>query len=84
MYGITSVSVRQALVPMHLQGRAAASSRVLIYGIIPLGGIAGGLAGQSLGMWTSIALCTIGMLASTILILRPSILELTRLPASES
>ena len=84
MYGITSVSVRQAIVPLQLQGRAAASSRVLIYGIIPLGGIVGGLAGQSLGMWTSIALCTIGMLASTLLILRSSILGLARLPGAQA
>ncbi|HEX5416573.1 MAG TPA: MFS transporter [Chloroflexota bacterium] len=80
LYGITSVSVRQALIPLHLQGRAAASSRVLIYGIIPLGGIVGGLAGQSLGTWTTIALCTVGMLASTVLILRAPILGLARLP----
>ena len=83
IYGIVSVSVRQALVPLHLQGRAAASVRILVYGIIPLGGVVGGLAGQFLGLWTAILIFTVGMLVSPLWILRAPILSLRQLPEPE-
>lgn len=83
VYGIMMVSVRQALVPLPLQGRAAASVRVLVYGVIPLGGVVGGFAGQQLGIWTAILIFTIGMLVSPLWVLRASILSLRRLPEPE-
>lgn len=49
VYNINQVSFRQALVPLRLQGRLNATMRTIVWGTLPLGGIAGGILGTFLG-----------------------------------
>ncbi len=50
VYNINQVSFRQALVPLRLQGRLNATMRTIVWGTLPLGGIAGGILGSVLGL----------------------------------
>lgn len=47
---VNQLTTRQALVPDQLLGRINASRRVVVFGIIPLGSLLGGVLGQSLGL----------------------------------
>lgn len=47
---IMAVSARQRLCPDHLLGRVSATMELMTWGVMPLGALAGGLAGTYLGM----------------------------------
>lgn len=55
VYNVAQVSIRQELCPDKLLGRMNATMRFLVWGTMPLGGLAGGLLGSILGtraaMW---------------------------------
>ena len=50
VYNITQVSMRQAITPEHLLGRMTASMRFITWGVGPIGALAGGLLGASIGI----------------------------------
>jgi MFS family permease len=62
LYSIHQISLRQALVPPALLGRVNATRRVLVFGAIPLGALAGGALGEAFGLraalWTSAGLAS--------------------------
>ncbi|HZY94531.1 MAG TPA: MFS transporter [Candidatus Bathyarchaeia archaeon] len=60
VYNINQVSLRQAIVPIRLQGRMNASIRFLVWGTIPAGALAGGLLGTVLGLRPAIGITVIG------------------------
>ncbi|HEV2120395.1 MAG TPA: MFS transporter [Candidatus Bathyarchaeia archaeon] len=60
VYNVNQVSLRQAIVPLRLQGRMNATMRFLVWGTIPLGAIAGGLLGEFLGLRTAIGIAILG------------------------
>ncbi len=60
VYNINQVSLRQAIVPLRLQGRMNASMRWLVWGTIPLGGLAGGLLATFLGLRTAVGISILG------------------------
>jgi MFS family permease len=47
---VLGVSVRQALVPQHLQGRVVGATRTVILGAIPLGALLGGTLAATIGI----------------------------------
>ena len=49
-YSINQISLRQALTPDALLGRVNATRRVLVFGVIPIGALAGGAIGEALGL----------------------------------
>jgi len=55
-------SIRQAITPPRLQGRANASYRVLVSGAAPLGGLAGGALGATVGLHATLLLGAVGLL----------------------
>ena len=72
VYNINQVSLRQAIVPIRLQGRMNASMRFLVWGTIPLGGLVGGLMGEFLGLRTTIGIAAVaGTLAFLWVFLSP-------------
>ncbi len=72
IYNVNQVSFRQALCPPHLLGRMNATIRFLVWGVLPLGGIAGGALGQALGNRSALWVVAIAQLASPLwLILSP-------------
>lgn len=50
VYNVAQVSFRQAICPDRLLGRMNASIRFLVWGMIPLGGLLGGLLGEWIGI----------------------------------
>jgi MFS family permease len=61
---IVQTSFQQAVCPPELLGRLGAVSSFLVWGVIPVGSIAGGLAGTAFGLRPTLWLCGIGALAS--------------------
>jgi MFS family permease len=50
VYNITQVSLRQAITPQRIQGRMNSVMRFLVWGTIPLGSLAGGALGSTIGL----------------------------------
>jgi predicted MFS family arabinose efflux permease len=70
---VIAVSLRQTLCPDHLLGRMNASTRLLAWATLPLGGIVGGALGTSLGLRPTIWLTSAGLLLSVLwLVLSPT------------
>ena len=50
IYNINQVSLRQTIVPQALQGRMNATMRTIVWGTMPVGALAGGVLGSTLGI----------------------------------
>ena len=61
VYNIIQVSFRQGLCPPELLGRMNATMRFLVWGTMPLGGLAGGALGTVLGVRPTLFVAAIGM-----------------------
>ena len=81
VFNVNQVSLRQAVVPPHLQGRATATLRVLAAGPIPLGALLGGLLGQTLGLRDTLLLAAAGELLAALWLWRSPFRSLRELPA---
>ncbi len=57
---ITGISLVQATTPDRLLGRMNASRRFVVWGVIPLGGLAGGALGSHLGLRETMWIGAIG------------------------
>jgi len=66
IYSVPAVSLRQAITPNHWQGRVAASTRVLTFGVSPLGFLIGGWLGEWVGLWPTLLLAGLGLLLSNL------------------
>jgi MFS family permease len=60
VYNITQVSFRQGLCPPNLLGRMNATMRFLVWGTMPLGGVLGGVLGQTIGVRQTLLVVAIG------------------------
>ena len=60
IYNITQVSLRQAITPDRLLGRMNASMRFLVWGTMPIGALAGGVLGSTLGLRPALFISVIG------------------------
>jgi MFS family permease len=71
IYEIHALSLRQLLVPEHLLGRANASMRVLVEGMVPLGALLAGFAAEVVGIRMTLlgAACLCCLLAPVWLLL---------------
>ncbi|GAA3440612.1 MFS transporter [Planomonospora venezuelensis] len=72
LYNVGQVSFRQSVTPEHMLGRMNATMRFVVWGTLPLGGLAGGVLGEVLqaraALWVSAGLT---MLAVVPLLLSP-------------
>jgi hypothetical protein len=74
---VVAISLRQALIPAALIGRVTSVHRVICWGVLPLGALLSGVAGQIFGVRTAIAAC-----GGAVLIVAAIILPaLVRIPA---
>ncbi len=65
-------SIRQTITPQPLLGRANASYRLLVYGVLPLGALAGGALGEMVGLRVTLLVGAAGLLTTALwLILSP-------------
>src|SRR6266699_1861799 len=81
VYNVNQVSLRQAIVPLRLQGRMNATMRFLVWGTIPLGGLAGGLLGTFLGLRSAIGIAILGGSLAFLWVLLSPVRSLKEIPA---
>lgn len=84
VYLISEVSLRQALVPPHLLGRANASMQVLTTGIGPLGALLAGALGGLIGLRATLALGVCGIALASLYIFLSPLRALREHPAPET
>ncbi|WP_332687310.1 MFS transporter [Bosea sp. (in: a-proteobacteria)] len=83
LWFITQTTLRQAVTPQPLLGRVSATITTAMYGMRPLGAVAGGLAGEWFGLEAAIWL-PVGLFAlSTLAILASAMPRLRVMPAGE-
>jgi MFS family permease len=80
LYGVPQRTLRQALTPDRLLGRANATWRFLVFGAQPLGALLGGVLGTALGLRTTLVLGSVGMLLAAIWAARSPLRSLRRVP----
>jgi MFS family permease len=72
LFNIPGISLYQTLVPEQLLGRMNASRRWLVWGVIPLGSLIGGVLASTVGLRTTLFVgCGISTAASAFLLLKP-------------
>ena len=81
IFKVNRASLRQALVPMEMQGRAAATMRMLSTGLIPLGALLGGVFGQWVGVRETLVIAACGELLASLWIWRSPLWAMHALPA---
>ncbi len=62
-WNVNAVSLRQAITPLPMQGRTNATMRFIGWGLIPIGTIAGGILGSTIGLHNTI---WVGALGATV------------------
>ncbi len=80
LYNVFAVSMRQAIVPITLQGRVNATFSFLVAGMLPLGAIAGGWLGTSLGLRNAITIAAIGSCLSFLWVVLSPARRMVKLP----
>ena len=72
VYNVAQVSYRQVICPDRLLGRMNATVRFVVWGTIPIGGLAGGALGAWLGVRDTLwCACVLMLLPIALLVLSP-------------
>ncbi len=80
VYNVNQVSLRQAIVPLKLQGRMNATMRFLVWGTLPVGGLAGGLLGSFFGIRPTLLVTAIGGSLAFLWVLLSPVRTLKKIP----
>ena len=84
VYNVNQVSLRQAITPDRLQGRMNATMRFLVWGVIPIGALLGGVIGDALGLRAAIATGAVGTLLAPLWLLLTPVYAVRRAPTLAS
>jgi len=80
IYNVTGLSLMQAITPDRLLGRMNASRRFIVWGVIPLGALAGGILASQVGLRAAIWVGAIGGSVAFVPLLFSPVRGLIRLP----
>ena len=69
LYNVTAISLIQAITPDRILGRANASRRFVVWGVVPLGGFVGGALASTIGMRETMVVGALGGLLTVVPIL---------------
>ena len=83
LYNVTMISLIQAITPDRILGRANASRRFVVWGVIPLGGVVAGVLAETIGLRETIVVGSLGALLSVIPILASPIRSVGRMSELE-
>jgi hypothetical protein len=83
LYNVSVVSLRQLITPSDLQGRIAATGRVVIWGAQPLGALAGGFLGATMGLRSTLLITSCGYFVAFLVALLSPLRSLRRIPRLE-
>lgn len=67
LYSINQISIRQAITPSEVMGRANASRRFIVFSFLPLGALAGGSTANVFGLAAGFALAAAAMFVATLI-----------------
>ncbi len=79
LFNVTGISLIQAITPDRLLGRANASRRFVVWGVIPFGGLVGGALGSTIGLRETIFVGAVGGVFAVIPILLSPIRSIGRM-----
>ncbi|MFD5095334.1 MFS transporter [Amycolatopsis thailandensis] len=80
VYNVAQVSYRQAVCPDRLLGRMNASVRFVVWGMLPLGGLIGGVLGETIGIRGTLWFAAVGEAAAVLWVVFSPIRKLRDLP----
>jgi len=83
LFNVTAISLIQAITPDRMLGRANASQRFVVWGVIPVGGLVGGTLASTIGLRETIFVGAIGSLFAVIPILVSPIRSVGRMSELE-
>ena len=66
VFNVTAISLIQAITPDRMLGRANASRRFVVWGVIPIGGLVGGALASTIGLRETVLVGAIGSLFAVI------------------
>jgi MFS family permease len=69
LYNVTAISLIQAITPDRILGRANASRRFVVWGVVPLGGFTGGALATTIGLRETMVVGAVGGLLTIVPIL---------------
>ncbi|TCP55178.1 putative MFS family arabinose efflux permease [Tamaricihabitans halophyticus] len=81
VYDIAQVSYRQMICPDRLRGRMTATMRFVIWGVLPIGALLGGVVGEWLGVRPAIWISTGGSILSVLWVLCSPLRRMRDVPA---
>ncbi|MBA3518246.1 MAG: MFS transporter [Rhizobiales bacterium] len=82
VFNVNQASLRQAIVPGRLQGRASATVHFLATGMVPLGAVLGGILGELIGLRATLVVAACGELLAALWIWNSPLRTLRELPPS--
>jgi MFS family permease len=83
LYNVTQVSLRQAITPERLQGRMNSVMRFIVWGVIPLGSLAGGAIASAISLRAAIWIGAVGVSLAFLPVLLSPVRSLRSVPESE-
>jgi len=81
IWNVNTITMRQALTPPRVLARMNATYRMLLFGALPVGAIAGGLLGDTMGLWSAMVVSVLVLTAPMIWIFFSPIFRLTEMPS---
>jgi MFS family permease len=83
LYNVTAISLMQAITPDRILGRMNASRRFIVWGVIPLGALAGGVLASTIGLRATLFVAGIGASLSVLPLLFSPVRSLVRIPEGD-
>jgi MFS family permease len=80
VYDVNQFSLRQAVIPLHMQGRGNATMRTIIRGSVPLGAVVGGLLAERTGLRGVMVFAALGGVAAFLAIWFSPVRSMQTLP----
>ncbi len=83
LFNVTGISLIQAITPDRMLGRANASRRFVVWGVIPFGGLVGGALGSAIGLRETMLIGALGGLLAVVPILLSPVRSVGRMSELE-
>jgi MFS family permease len=80
IWNVNTITLRQALTPMRLLARMNATYRMLLFGALPVGALAGGLLGGAVGLRAALVIALIALTSPLLWIFFSPVFRLREMP----